>query len=1074
MAERAGGGTSLRGLRERMVAAANAIAEERRSQGSFSSVPSQPPNIKSPFKPVIDGSVLKNDIKQKLAKERREEKKRQDDANRETQLLEKERKSKIVYEKQMEEKQRKLREQKEKDEQRRISAEKKRNEMLEEEREKFKAVLHRTLERSSHINRPKRWSWEGCTTVNSQNKTVSKHSTSTEKLEQGTCGLHRQMSSTGLQNSVAKKTPEKRRSSSLTRRCSRLHSSTETEQVEEKRPGIHNIIQYVNMPLLRLSSDELKSPIVPRKSTAVMPFQEKVEIPSKASVGVAHKASVEVPPEVSVEALTKASLDESLQVNMEAPPVVSVEAFPEESMKEHPKVSVETLLEVSMKEHPTVNVEALTEESLKEHPKVSVEALAEESVKEYPKVSVETLLEASMKEHSEVNMEALPEESMKEHPAVNVEALAEESVKEHPKVSVETLLEASMKEHSEVNVEALLEESMKEHPVVNVEALAEVSMEAPPKVSVEVLPEVNMEGPSVNVETSPETSEDLSLEAHVDPSPEVSMDSSTDVSVNPSPEVSMDSSQEVSTEASSEASVDISPEASMETLPEESVETSPEESVEAFSEISMAALPEESVEVLSKDSTKGPSEASVEVSLETSPEVTVEISSKKSEMDEQPSNPITKKRIPPSQIPCYRWSSSPTRRWRPPSPISTSRQIQKNCPPSPSPGTSKQSTQFCFSYKVTPVQRTAFAQNALGTMGMKSKAGSNTVNNSETASQKDMICEESGNKGTPGPKNAEEATKILAEKRRLAREQKEKEERLQKEMEQRKMKDVAKKVDEGQEDKFSKFGDGQQPKEMKKRESQEQEDQKVELQKSDAKIKAQEEADKRKKERERIMLQNLQERLERKKRIEEIMKRTRKPDSNASKAAETLSGDAYEEDEADDEDESESDNDSFDDMHPSATINGMDSSPKPKTHVKNVRNTSKFLDVTSSQIHKEETKAFLNTDMKTFRQKRVKDPLNQTKSTRSSTKRPTNRAAKTGKAETSSTMGPSKSSHSEVQKWVCDQIIDFSSETEQPVSSFPLESPEHQPRGSVTSCSSHQPPIDNKNRSESVPAPLDM
>lgn len=44
------------------------------------------------------------------------------------------------------------------------------------------------------------------------------------------------------------------------------------------------------------------------------------------------------------------------------------------------------------------------------------------------------------------------------------------------------------------------------------------------------------------------------------------------------------------------------------------------------------------------------------------------------------------------------------------------------------------------------------------------------------------------------------------------------------------MKDVAKKVDEGQEDEFSEFGDGQQPKEMKKRESQEQEDQKVELQ----------------------------------------------------------------------------------------------------------------------------------------------------------------------------------------------------------------------------------------------------
>ncbi|XP_055294743.1 MAP7 domain-containing protein 3 isoform X1 [Moschus berezovskii] len=1049
MAERAGRGTSLRGLRERMVAAANAIAEERRSQGSFSSLPSQPSNIKSPFKPVIDGSVLKNDIKQRLAKERREEKKRQDDANKEIQLLEKERKSKIIYEKQMEEKLRKLREQKEKDEQRRISAEKRRNEMLEEEREKFKAVLHRTLEKSSHVDRRKRWSWEGCTAVNSQNKTVNKHSTSTEKLEQGTSGLHRQMSSTGLQNSVAKKTPEKRRSSSLNRRCSRLHSSTETEQVEEKQPGIHSVIQYVNTPLLRPSSDELKSTIVPRRSTVVMPFQEKVETSSKASVGVAPKASVEVPPEVSVEALTKASMDESPQVNVEAPPEVSVEAFPEESMKEHPKVSVETLLEASVKEHPEVNVEALPEESMKEHPEVNVEAP--------PEVSVEAFPEESMKEHPAVNVEALPDESMKEHPKVSVEALPEESMKEHPEVNVEA--------PPEVSVEAFPEESVKEHhPKVSVDALPEVSTEEHPKVSVEALPEVNMEGPSVNVETSPETSEDLSLEVHVDASPEVSMDSSPDVSVNPSPEVSTDSSQELSTEASSEASVDLSPEASMETLPEESVE--------AFSEASMDALPEESVEVLPKESMQRPSEASVEAPLETSPEVTVEISSKKSEMDEQPSNPITKKRIPPSQIPCYRWSSSPTRRWRPPSPISASRQIQKNCPPSPTPSTSKQSTQFCFSYKVIPMQHTVFAQNVLGTMGMKSKAVSNTINNSEAAGQKDMICEESGNKGTPGPKNAEEATKILAEKRRLAREQKEKE-RIQKEMEQRKMKDVAKKVDESQEDDVSKFGDGQQPKEMKKRESQQQEDQTVELQKSDAKIKAQEEADKRKREHERIMLQNLQERLERKKRIEEIMKRTRKPDSNASKAAETLSGDAYEEDEADDEDDSESDSDSFDDMHPSAAINGMDSSPKPKTHFKNVKNTSKFLDVTSSHIHKE-TKAFLNTDMKTFRQKRVKDPLNQTKSTRSSTKRPTNRAAKTGKMEASSTMGPSRSSRSEVQKWVCDQISDFSRETEPPVSSFPPESPEHEPRDSVTSRLSHQPPMDDRNRSKSVPAPSDM
>eukprot|EP00069_Balaena_mysticetus_P015407 bmy_09191T0 len=858
MAERAGGGTSLRGLRERMVAAANAIAEERRSQGSFSALPSQPSNIKSAFKPVIDGSVLKNDVKQRLAKERREEKKRQDDANKETQLLEKERKSKILYEKQMEEKQRKLREQKEKDEQRRISAEKKRNEKLQEERERFKAVLHRTLERSSRVDHQKRWSWEGSTTVNSQNKTANKHSISTEKLEQGTSGLHKQMSSASSQNSIAKKTTEKRRSSSLNRRCSKLHSST--EQVEEKTPGIHNIFQYVNMPLLKHSSDELKSTIVPHKSTVVIPPQEKVDPPSKTSVEAAPKVSVEVPPEVSVEAPPEASLDVSPEASMEAPPEASLEVSPE----------------------------------------------------------------------------------------------------------------------------------------VSVEAPPEASLEVSPEVSVEAPPEASAGTPPTSVETSPEASEDLSFEASVDPSPEVSMDSS--------PEVSVDSSPEVSTEASSEASVEASPEAS--------VEASPEESTEVPSEASMEAPPE----------------ASPEVTMGMSSKVKMKDSPQKSETDKQASNPITKKRLPPSQIPCYRWSSSPTSRWCPPSPISA---------------------------RAIPMQCTVFAQDALGTIGMKSEAISNTINSSEAASQKDMICEESGNKSTPGPMNAEEATKILAEKRRLAREQKEKEEeRLQKEMEQRKMKDIAKKADEGQQEEFSKFGDGQPPKEIKKKKgSQEQEDQKVELQKSDAKIKAQEEADKRKKEHERIMLQNLQERLERK------------------KATETFSNDAYEEDEADDEDESESDSDSFDDMHPSAFINGTESSTKPKTHFKNVKNTRKlvFLDATSSYIRKE-TKTLLNCDMKTFRQKRVKDPLNQTKSARSSTKRTANRAAKTGKAETSNTVGPSKSLHSEAQDWVCDKIIDITSEIEPPKSSIPPDSRKHHLKGPMTSCLSHQPPIDNKKTSKSVSA----
>ncbi|XP_040483697.1 MAP7 domain-containing protein 3 isoform X5 [Ursus maritimus] len=897
MAERAGagGGTSLRGMRERMVAAAHAIAEERRSQSGFSTVPSQSSNIRSTFKPVIDGSVLKNDVKQRLAKERREEKKRQQEANKETQLLEKERKSRIQYEKQMEEKQRKLKEQKEKDEQRRISAEEKRKQKLQEERERFKAVLYRTLERSNRVDhRQKRWSWEGSTAMNPETKTANKRSISTEKLEQETSGLHKQMSMTsgGPQNSIAKKKIEKKRSSSLNRRSNKLQAPVETVQIEEKPTGTHNtLIQHMNMPLRSHSSDELKSTTVLRKSAVAGLPREKVE------------------------ALPKA--------NMEAAPHVTVEATPE----------------------------------------ASVEAAPEASVEAAPEASVEGSPEGSVEASREAGMEALPE-----------------------------------------------------------------SMETSPEVSVDVSLEVSVD-PS-------------SLEASVDPSsPEVSVDPSPEVSLDSSPEVSMEASPDVSMEASSEASVEASPEASVKALPKESVEASPK--------------------------------ASPEVGTGTSSKVKVRDSPQKSEMDKQASNPATKKR-PSSHIPCYKWPSSPASGWRPPSPISV-KQMQKNRPPSPSPIMSKQS-QSSLSYKIIPVQRSLLTQNALGALGKKREGVPKTANSSEAVSQKQMICEESGNKSTPGTMNAKEATKILAEKRRLAREQREKEERIQKEREQSKVKDVAEKAVEGQQEEFLKVEDEQQQKEIKKKDCPDPEDQKVLLQKGDAKIKAQEEADKRKKEQERIMLQNLQERLERKKRIEEIMKRTRKTDSNASKAAEPFVDTTYEEDEADDEDESDSDDGSFDDLHPSAFINGMDSSTKLKTHFKNMKkNTPKlvFLDATSGQVCRE-TKTFFNGDMKNFRQKSAKDPLAQARGTRSSTKRMTSRAAKTRKAsETCNTVGPSKSLYPEAQEWICDKIIAIRNEAESLMSSIPPDSRKYHLKGSMTFHQSPPVPLDDK-KNKSVPAPSDM
>ncbi|XP_078544717.1 MAP7 domain-containing protein 3 isoform X7 [Lissotriton helveticus] len=164
--------TSLKGLREQMVAAAQAIADERRNLSGNSPV-SSPGNIKATTKPVIDGSTLRTDERQRLARERREERDKQN-AAKESQMIEKEKKAKLQYEKQMEERQRKMEEQKLKEEQRRAAVEEKRKLKTEEERERSEAVLRRTLERSQRLEqRQKRWSWGGASPTDMDSQTGS-------------------------------------------------------------------------------------------------------------------------------------------------------------------------------------------------------------------------------------------------------------------------------------------------------------------------------------------------------------------------------------------------------------------------------------------------------------------------------------------------------------------------------------------------------------------------------------------------------------------------------------------------------------------------------------------------------------------------------------------------------------------------------------------------------------------------------------------------------------------------------------------------------------------------------------
>ncbi|XP_012668711.1 MAP7 domain-containing protein 3 isoform X2 [Otolemur garnettii] len=945
MAERGSVGTnsntSLKGMRERMVAAAHAIAEERRNQSGVSSFTSQSSNIKSSFKPVIDGSVLKNDVKQRLAKERREETRRQQDANKEMQLLEKARKAKLQYEKQMEEKQRKLREQKEKDEQRRISAEEKRKQKLEEEREKYKAVLYRTLERSNRVElRQKRWSWEGTPVARSESKSGDKRYVSTEKIEQGTSSFNKQMymSPTGLQNSVAKRKVEKKRSSSLNRRDSKLHSSTDTEQVEGKPAVNSNPFRYVNVPMCTYNSDELKTTVIFSKSKVKMPLQTKLETAPQRRVETTPEASVEVPPRVNAEALPRAS--------MEAPS------------------------------------------------------------------------------------------------------------------------KACMKTSSEASVEVPLKASLEEFPKARVEAPPEVNMDFSLKARIEV-------SPQASGYSSPEGSEDSSLVESVNVSPVVSTDESLELSTDTSPEVSVDISPEPSLEAPIEES--------LEALPEVTVEVNPEVTVEANPEVVNPKVTNPEVTVEAKPEVMNPEvtvEANPEVAVEASPEMSTEASSKvkvkdslqKSEMDKQTSSPITKKPVS-SHMPTNKWSPSLMSRWHPPFPVCTT-QIRRNRPPSPSVVISKQSLPASLFQSVRPVQHTPVAQNTLGTVRKKRETVSKSANKCEASGQKHVIYEESGKKSTLETMNAEEATKILAERRRLIREQREKEEeeRLRQEMESREIRDVAEEIVEGQAEELSKLKDEQQQKDTKQKKGcQDQEDQEGLLQKGNNKIKAQEEVDKRKKEHERIMLQNLHERLERKKRIEEIMKRTRKTDANASKAAETSSRKTYDENEADDEDESESDDDdsSFDDIFPSAIQNGRDS--PAQLRAKKMSHRLMFLEATTGQVHKE-MKTYFNGDLKSFKQKgmRERDPLTQMKSSRPSTKRPTRHTTKTRKVNrTSNTIRSSLSLNSN-QEWICDKMKNIRSHVETSMSHIPPEGHKHNLKDSMTSCHSPQTSLDDETSSKAV------
>uniref|UniRef100_A0A670YAU0 MAP7 domain containing 2 n=1 Tax=Pseudonaja textilis TaxID=8673 RepID=A0A670YAU0_PSETE len=137
---------------------------------------------------AVDG-FLKTDERQRLARERREEREKYF-AVREQQILEKERRATLQYEKQIEERWKKLEEQRLREEQKRAAVEEKRRQKLREEEERLEAMMRRSKERSQQLEqKQKRWSWGGGLASGSGDRDAC------DKLSVSTMNLPKQMES---------------------------------------------------------------------------------------------------------------------------------------------------------------------------------------------------------------------------------------------------------------------------------------------------------------------------------------------------------------------------------------------------------------------------------------------------------------------------------------------------------------------------------------------------------------------------------------------------------------------------------------------------------------------------------------------------------------------------------------------------------------------------------------------------------------------------------------------------------------------------------------------------------------
>ncbi|XP_047658018.1 ensconsin isoform X14 [Tachysurus fulvidraco] len=328
--------------------------------------------------------------------------------------------------------------------------------------------------------------------------------------------------------------------------------------------------------------------------------------------------------------------------------------------------------------------------------------------------------------------------------------------------------------------------------------------------------------------------------------------------------------------------------------------------------------PSESVSSTPLPSTRGPLRSRSIDRQKNTPSTTsassesISNAAQKAEKDKSFTSPAAKRPPSPNTVPSRHRSPSPSPvsgprrtpspgaakqspRYRPPSPSGV-----KQRPPSPQPTS-----------KPPPIQKPALTPTGPPILRKReSKPKDASPMTAQTSQLQDTSTtspapstkpkDDPSLKTTASTNSAAEAAKILAENRRLVREQKEKDEqlRLQREEEEKVRKEEEKRLAEeervrrleeekvqAEERKKEEEENARKAEEERKRLELEEQQKRAELQKEreEAEAKALEEAEKQRQERERIMQQNQQERMERKKRIEEIMKRTRKMDQNDDK-----------------------------------------------------------------------------------------------------------------------------------------------------------------------------------------------